>query len=134
MVDSNLKPKLPYYWIRQSQRDFALMAVRQELNGKAVLYAVNDTLKAQTGSYRITAYDTKGNASVFATGSFHAAPNSTTVISQLAEDGSQKLLVFEWTVNGSTHFNHFTTGTAPYPFEAWEKWNIILKKIFDADA
>jgi len=134
MVDSNLKPKLPYYWIRQSQRDFALMAVRQELGGKAVLYAANDTLEEQTGSYRITAYDTEGNASVFATGSFHATPNSTTQLSQIVEDGRQLLLIIEWTVNGSTHFNHFTTGEAPYPFEAWEKWNTILKKIFDADA
>ncbi len=134
LVDANLKPKLPFYWVRQSQRPFALMAVRREVGGVATLYATNDTLKRQSGDYRITAYDTDGNASVFATGSYDVAPNKVAELSEIAEDGKQQLLIIEWTEDEKTHFNHFVTGEAPYPFATWECWNEILNRHFEEDA
>ncbi len=135
MVDSKGNRKLPYYWIRQSQRDFILMAVRQELNEPAVLYASNDTLEEKIGTYRITAYDENGNASLFATGGFQAPANKTTKVAQIVEDGKQQLLLIEWMQDGKpTHCNHFVTGQAPYSFETWKIWHEILKQHFSADA
>ena len=133
MVDCDGNRKLPFDWIRQSQRAFALMAVRTELSHPATLYATNDTLSEQNGSYRITAYDERGNAAPFATGTFHAAANSANVIAQIPDTDSRLLLLIEWTVNGETHCNHFVTGSAPYPFETWQKWNAILKENFQND-
>ena len=133
VVDSDLHRKLPFDWIRQSQRDLALMIVRKELHATPLLYAANDTLQAQTGTYRITAYDENCHAEQIRAGSFTAAPNSTIELAQISDEKKQ-LLIIEWMQDGKpTHFNHFVTGQAPHPFEVWEKWNEILKKHFQED-
>ena len=134
VVDVNLRPKLPYYWIRQSQRDFALMIVRKEYNGSPALYAANDTLSVQEGEYRITAYDVNGTARSVGSGTYCAAPNDATVIALPEIPEAQELWVIEWkTSDGALHYNHFASGNRPYRFEAWQKWHAILKQTFEAD-
>jgi len=135
VVDFKGVPKLPFCWIRQSQRDLALMLVKPELDAAPVLYAVNDTLVAQSGSYRITAYDTQGNARPVCEGRFEAAANEATVLPPVSVPNTQELWLLTWeTPNGKTLCNHFVTGSRPYSFAAWKTWNTILKTAYEADA
>ena len=121
--------------IRQSQRDLALMLVKPELDAAPVLYAVNDTLVAQSGSYRITAYDTQGNTRPVLEGRFEAAANEATVLPPVSVPNAQELWLLTWeTPNGKTHCNHFVTGSRPYSFAAWKTWSTILKTAYEADA
>lgn len=133
LADCDGRPKLPFYWIRQSQRDLALMAVRKVLGEAATLYAANDTLAVQSGDYCITSYDTSGEATPHSHGKFQADANSATPVAQIPDEAGQHLLIIEWTVDGKTHYNHFVMGEAPIAFDTWKKWNEILKETFDAD-
>ena len=134
VVDCNGKPKLPFNWLRQSQRALALMMVRKEVDATPELYAVNDTLTCQSGTYRITAYDTDGKAHPVCEGSFEVKKNAVATLSIPTVPKAQELWLIEWTTtDGCTHCNHFATGTRPYPFDAWKRWNDILKTAIQND-
>ena len=134
VVDCNGRRKLPFYWIRQSQRDFALIMVRKEVDANPELYAVNDTLTCQSGTYRITAYDTDGTAHPVCKGSFEAEKNAVVTLPIPTVPEAQELWLIEWTTSdGRTHCNHFATGARPYPFEVWKHWNTILKTAIQDD-
>lgn len=109
VIDCDGHRKLPYYWIRQSQQEIALMAVRTEIDGELALYAVNDTLVDQKPEYTVTAYDENGNAKTIASGICNAKANSSVLIQRIAEDDSPSMWLIDWTVNGGTGFNHVFT-------------------------
>jgi len=115
--------KMPYYWIRESQQDFALMIVRYELNGEIALYAANDTIERHTGSYRVIAVDASGAEKVIALGEYDEPKNSSRLIQRIPETHAPAMLLIEWTENGVTSYNHFTTGTMPWSMDAWKRWS-----------
>lgn len=131
VADFRGRPKLPFYRIRQSQRDFALCLVQRDLGAAPELYAVNDTLVRRTGRYRITAIDGAGKVRPVMEGRFDAAPNDATLLPAVEVTDAQELYLIEWqTDGGKRHTNHFVSGPRPYPFESWKRWNALL----DAEA
>lgn len=125
IMDWEYNRKLPWYWIRQSQQEFALMAVRKETDGELGLYAANDTLKACTAEYSVTAYDTEGNGRVIATGICSQAPNSSELIQRIAERGPE-MWIIKWNYGGNTCYNHVFTADAD--FDTTRRWVEILGK------
>ena len=130
IIDGNLNPKLPYYWIRESQQLFALMAVRYEYGGEAALYSANNTLSRHTGEYTIVAVDANGRRREVASGRFNEAPNSSRMLQRLPEGDKPELWIIEWTENGETYRNHFVTGSKQCDFKIWRRWLNVLKKNF----
>ena len=134
VIDSELRPKLPFYWIKQSQRDLALMIVRKETDGAPELYVANDTLDEKNGKYEIFAYDINGNERTVMSGSYSALPNSVTSLDCHKFTDSQELWLIRWSdSDGEWNSNHFASGKRPYPFEAWRIWNGILAKEYGAE-
>jgi beta-mannosidase len=125
VVDCNYNPKLPYYWIRQSQQEMLLAGVRKDLDGKLSLYAANDTLTEHTVTYSVTAYNADGSSNVVLMGEHTQKPNSTDLICDLPENGSQ-MLIIRWEQAGKTCYNHVFTGDVSYPVMA--AWLKLLKE------
>lgn len=124
VLDCELNRKLPYFWIRQSQQDFALMAVRTEITGDLALYAVNDTLTPHTAAYTVTAFDAQGNSSLLAEGTCTQEKNSVSQILSFSEPQQSQLWILKWTENGKTFMNHVCTGNAS--FEICRRWVQII--------
>ena len=125
VIDSDLKPKMPYFWIRQSQQDFALMLVKLRKGENAKLYASNCTLKDINAKYTITAYDADLNSREVMSGEIAQAKNSSSSITEL-EYKNPKLLIIKWTVGNKTYVNHAFTGNAS--LETTKKWIEIIEK------
>ncbi|MBE6689964.1 MAG: hypothetical protein E7590_01605 [Ruminococcaceae bacterium] len=112
VVDCDGQRKLPYYWIKESQQDVALMAVRQGLQDAPVLYAVNGTRQNAAISYTVTAFSATGEGKEIACGALEQAANSSTALLALAEPQEPQLWVIRWQLAGRTYTNHFFTGKA----------------------
>ena len=121
VVDSEFRPKLPYYWIKQSQQSFALIVTNEEVYGNIALYSANETLDAKNCVYKITEIDESGNASELTSGKYTATPNASAKIKPLEANGN-KLLLIEWTADGVTGKNHFVTGKPVYDLDAYKLW------------
>lgn len=124
VIDSDGKRKLPYYWIKNSQETFALMAVRKDIDGELALYASNDTLKAKTVRYTVTAYGEDMSSEVIATGVYKQEKNSVSLIQRIAESDSPQLWIIKWTVGDKTYANHVFTRNSSY--EVMRKWVEII--------
>ena len=124
VIDWQFNRKLPYYWIRQSQQEFMLSAVRVEEDGELGLYAVNDHMCAHTVQYSVTAYDESGNAQRIASGICHQEPNSSSLIQRIAESESPQLWIIRWSDNGVEHMNHVFTQRTKY--ETMRLWTKII--------
>lgn len=116
--------KLPYYWIRQSHQEFALLGVRREIGGELALYAVNDTLQKHTASYTVTAYDREMSSRVIASGICSQGPNSTDLIQRIAEPDEPQLWIIRWTENEKTYTNHVITKNSSY--NVTRKWVEVI--------
>jgi len=134
VVDCDFHKKMPYYWIRQSQQPFCLMAVRREMGGDVALYAANDTRERVRGTYRIDAIAPDGSSRTIALGALDQAPGESQAIQRLPEDGNPALWLIEWTANGRTGSNHFTAGGDPIDFAVWQAWAARLSALYGADA
>ncbi len=132
VIDCNFKKKLPYYFIKQSQQEFALMAVRQEMGGEVLLYSANDTLKNHCGSYTVTAYNKDGASRVAFSGEFNEPGNTSRILQRISEKG-QELLLIEWEENGQRYVNHFITGDKPYEWETIKAWAKLLKTAYHVE-
>lgn len=128
VVDYDMRKKMPYYWIRQSQQPFCLMAVRHEVSGPAALYAANDTMQRQTGEYVVRELTPDGGQCEAFRGRFDLSPNGGGLIQQLPESGVALWLI-EWAANGRTGRNHFVTGEPG--FECWRDWACTLLKLYN---
>ena len=126
VIDSEFNRKLPFYWIREAQQPFALMGVRQQIDGELALYAANDTLQTHTVNYTVLAYDEHGTKRVAATGVCQQAPNSSAVFLRLLERETPELWLIRWEENGNTYYNHCITGKAPYDISAMRRWVTIV--------
>lgn len=124
VIDCEFKRKLPYYWIRQAQQDFALVGVRKELNGELSVYAVNNTLKVHKAKYSITAYDENGESVQIASGMAEQKENSSDLIQRISNPAKPQLWIIKWEEDGKSYMNHVLTGIPD--FETVKKWvNII---------
>ena len=129
VIDSEFGRKLPYYWIRQAQQDFAIVGTWTEEHSDIALYAANDTLREHRVSYTVTAYDKKGKGSVIATGSCRQEKNSSSLIQRIDNGDEAQLWIIRWTDEGKECVNHVFTGNADY--ETTKMWAEIIKKEYN---
>lgn len=118
--DYEFNKKLAYHWIRQSQQEFALMAVRKEFGGELALYAANDTLQPHTVEYTVTAYDECGKGRFIASGICRQEKNSASLIQRIAESDKPELWIMCWKEAGKNYINHvFTKNTSIETMRSW---------------
>ena len=122
VVDSAFRPKLPYYWLKQSQQSFALIVCRERFEGPIALYAANETLETHSGTYRITAVAEDGSERIAAEGSYCSQRNAASTLAFPKERETRELWLIEWSENGKTGKNHFVTGKRPYDLDAYRMW------------
>ncbi len=128
VLDCNLEPKMPFHFIKKSQQQVCLMALRRELDGEMELFAANDTLNEQSVKYTVTAYNKDGNAEIIDCGTLTQDKNSVSCIKTLGKQEEPKLLILKWEQDGKTYFNHAFTGFTDY--ETMKSWLEILTKTF----
>ena len=126
VVDCDFRPKLPYYWIRQSQQPFALMVVRREIDGAPALYTCNDTSSEVRGSYRVLEMEPDGRLEQIAQGRLDEAANRSRLIQQMPEAEEPRLWLIEWDAGENRGVNHFVTRGGHAPFETWQRWHLLL--------
>lgn len=115
--------KLPYFWLKQAQQDFALIVTRAK--GHLTLFAANDTMTEHTVQYTVTAYDPQGKETLVTKGTHTQGANAVSALATLEEQGA-KLLILHWQEKGNTYVNHAVTGKAP--FEVIKRWTPIIGK------
>ena len=119
VVDYYFSKKLAYYYIKRSQKPF-IIALDELYDKGQKICACNDTLKEVSGRYKITDAET---GKLLCDREFTAKPNTTTVLGKLPMEYSRHtMLIIEWTANGESGFNHYTTGFIPYNLEKYKKW------------
>ena len=118
VVDYYYTKKLAYEYIKRSQAPFSV-AAGELTNWKLPVYACNDTLSEKKGHLKVT--DTESGEILHECG-FTAAKNATTPIANLPIFYSeQKIIIFEWTVDGERGFNHYLCGYPPFNLEKYMK-------------
>lgn len=130
VVDYHFRKKLPYYWIRQSQQPLCLMAEAGD-NGAFVVFAVNDTLRTQSGTMRLYGIDENGRKTVYREQKFQVAANvSARIEEQVVPPDGNDLNIIEWEVDDRKGCNHFTAGTPPFVFEKYRVWSEYLERLY----
>ena len=87
------------------------------------MYACNDTLEEKRGC--LTVKDALTDEIIYK-GDFTAAVNTSTPIVKLSTYYSeQKILIFEWEVDGKRGYNHYLCG---YPPISLEMYKSVMKK------
>ena len=119
VVDYYYRKKLAYDYIKRSQAPFAIIA--DELaKWNQRIYACNDTLEVKRGHLRIFDIDTN---ETLADIDFTARANTSTEIAALPIFYSEKrFLVFEWTVDGKTDYNHYLCGYPAFSLAKYRDW------------
>ena len=122
VVDYYFTPKIAYDYIKRSQAPFAIIA-DEISNWGLTLFACNDTLEEKRGC--LTVKDALTDEIVYK-GDFTAAVNTSTPIVKLFTYYSeQKILIFEWEVDGKRGYNHYLCG---YPPISLEMYKSVMKK------
>ena len=122
VVDYNFRPKQPAYdWIRQSQQRFCLMVV-EAADGTRELFAANDTLAAQEGSYRIVGVAGDGQEEGRQKGCVEVAPNASQRLGTVSPKDGPELWLIEWTIGHRTACNHYVCAEPPVRFEVYRGW------------
>jgi len=124
VTDDQQNPKLPYFWIRQSQEPVAMMAVRVEHGGELAVYAVNDTREAAVIEYSVSAYDQGGNSRILGSGVCCQQGNSAAMTQRIAESEEPELWIIRYRIGDYESVNHVFTGRAPYA--VMKRWTEIL--------
>ncbi len=129
VIDCDFNRKLPYFWIRSSQEEIALMAVRNELGGEVTLHAANDTLNDAIIEYTVTAYGNDLASRVIASGVVKQSKNSSSLIQRIADNGETKpeLWIITAKCSDKVSTNHFITGKTN--FETMREWVKIIGEI-----
>ncbi len=125
VVDYYFTKKLAYSYIKLSQAPFVICA--DEIKSQNLdLYACNDTLVEKHGSFLVK--DAMTDEIIF-NGDFIAKANMSILIKTLpASCCENRILIFEWEVNGEKGFNHYLCGFPPISFEKYcdflQKYNL----------
>jgi len=117
VVDYYFTKKLAYFYIKRSQAPFSVCA--DELDNRSLdLYACNDTLEKKQG--HLIVKDALSNEIIYQC-DFSATENTSIKIASVPIYYSdQKILVFEWEVNGEQGFNHYLCGYPPISLEMYK--------------
>ena len=119
VVDYYFKKKLAYGYIKRSQAPFTI-AADEISHWMLPVYACNDTLVKKSGTFKI--YDAM-TEEVLKEGNFEAAENTSTLIASLPIYYSeQRILIFEWDINGEKGFNHYLCGFPPVSFAMYKEF------------
>lgn len=123
VVDYYFEKKLAYSYIKRSQAPFVIAA--GELNNWHLpIYACNDTMVAREGHLAVKDAETE---ELIHECDFVASVNSSTLIANLPLYYSDtRTLIFEWTQNGESGFNHYVCG---YPPVSLDKYKQLIKKL-----
>jgi beta-mannosidase len=123
VVDYYFEKKLAYSYIKRSQAPFTVAA--GELNNWHLpIYACNDTMVKREG--RLTVKDAFTDEIIHEC-DFIAEVNTSTLIAQLPIYYSdRRMLLFEWTQNGESGFNHYVCGYPPLSLNEYKK---LIKKM-----
>lgn len=116
VVDYYFTKKLAYFYIKRSQAPFVIAA--DELAGWHLpIYACNDTMQKKEG--HLTARDACKDAIVYEC-DFCAERNKSTQIARIPIYYSeQKILIFEWAVDGERGMNHYLCGYPPISLDMY---------------
>ncbi len=131
VIDCNYNRKLPYYWIKNSQNEVALMGVRVKTDGELALYAANDTLEDSIIEYSVTAYAEDMTSRAIASGIVKQGKNSTVLVQRIAESERPEMWIIKWRCKSKEYVNHVFTGNSSY--ENMKKWVEILESEFGED-
>ncbi len=119
VVDYYFTKKLAYYYIKHSQAPFAVCADEIK-NWKLDLYACNDTLEKKQGHLLVK---DAFSSEVICQCDFTSKENASTLIASIPTYYSeQKILIFEWEVNGVRGFNHYLCGYPPISLEMYKEF------------
>lgn len=122
VIDSDYGRKLPYYFIRESQKDFNLIVTREARDGDAALYTSNATLTPHKAAYTVTEYCEGHDARVIACGECECEKNCSKRVITLEKSDTPRLLIIKWCENGKNYANHFIDGKADFPtVKRWVK-------------
>ena len=120
VVDSEMKPKLPFYWIKQSQQDICFMFDRSD-DGTIVLRYANDTLEAKKIAFKIYSCDPEtGKMELIAENTAQLEANASGSVIENLNAGNAKLLLAEWENGGKVCYNHFVAAQRPYSTEFFD--------------
>lgn len=117
VVDSNLKPKLTFDFVRISQQPFALMCDEAK-EDEVLLHAVNDIGKSVAGSYFVK----DDNGKVLAEGEFEVGVNDRQVLTQI-ELPKGEIAYINWFIDDREYKNFYIRETETYDFEKCVKWS-----------
>ncbi len=127
VVDYYYAKKKAYNYIKRSMQPFFLMAGEIAEWGSTI-YASNDTLGTQKGSYRITEIS---DGRLLAEGSFEVMPNSNKKLCKIPTMYSDHgMFLIEWEINGKKSINHYLHGYPAFDFEEYKKWHETLEKAY----
>ena len=118
VVDYYFTKKLAYHYIKRSQASFVIAA--DEISSWNLrLYACNDTLKKYSGHFTVRDGDSD---EIIYESDFSAKENASTLIAAFPVYYSErKMLIFEWTANGESGFNHYLCGYPPFSLEDYRR-------------
>ena len=123
VVDYYYEKKLAYDYIKRSQALFTV-AADEIASWGLTLYACNDTLAERQG--HLVVRDALSDE-ILCECDFVALKNASTPIAKIPVYYSeQKVLFFEWTVDGERGFNHYLCGHPPISFERYRR---VLEKM-----
>ena len=119
VVDYYFNKKLAYGYIKRSQAPFTIAA--DEISDWTLsVFACNDTLKEKKGTLKVK--DALSDELLYE-GDFLARVNTSTKIAALPIYYSdRKILIFEWSCENESGFNHYVAANPPIPFDEYKRF------------
>ena len=107
------------------------MAVRTELCSDPALYIANDTLRAASVEYTVTAYGTDLSPRIIASGRVRQEANSSSLLQRISATDSPEMWVIRYVVDGKEYINHFFTSIPDYSIA--KEWIRILEPLLSGE-
>lgn len=125
VVDYYFVKKEAYDTIRRAQQPF-LIAVRENENGRAVLYACNHSSREIYVDYEAVDADTRA---AFCSGEASLLPGEVAELAMLDHLYFRKKMLLLFWKGDACGFNHFITGAPPYQMEDFRRWYALLHEL-----
>lgn len=125
VVDYYFVKKEAYAVIQRSQRPL-LIAVRENENGRAVLFACNHSGAETCAEYEVSDADTR---EVLCRGKVRAGAGEIVRLETLGHLYFEKRMLLIFWKGGESGFNHYITGAPPYTIGDFCRWYALLHKI-----
>ncbi len=119
VVDYFYEKKLAFDYIKRSQQPLCLM-IDEMKDWNYTLVATNDTLKPQSGKYKV--YDVL-NKKTYAEGEFTVEANQNEILTKIRMMYTDKaFLVIAWEIDGKKYYNHYLCGFPEFDFSTYKNW------------